>query len=649
MFERNSKLAHTLLACVLLLGVFLRVRLATATGYLYDEIVFVDWIGQWFSHHLLEYIFQFQHTHFPPQSPSFSNPPFAMYFYGVAIAGGRAIGIHPLLAARLVNVACFPILGISTYALARRWLTRAAALVAVSFLTILPAMVLAGATAYVEQIAVTWSIIAILCLTRYCEHPSPKMLIALIVCTALALLSKLSVAPYAAIIFVTLAVQAYRKRIPRFAPVAFPLGILAFAVISWAGARDVAQLTAAYSYVVSRRDAPALPSPYPRWFKLFYYPLMVFGTQSAVTALACAIAMASALIDAARRRLSRDTAFAWLALIVVLLPLSFLVGFSTRHQITVVLPLLAIALAFGSDRLLAATWFRTLPNSVKAASGILFALLALSPFASPPACWPAFTNVLVGRLRSEALFATGDGDLLDRVGAWINEKTPHRAKIGSLYGVYILEKYVESTHSIVPVFEGDTWTNLTMEKLDYIVVPRDVLSFVSFPLQRVLANLAPAAVINVCGQPYYYIYAIHPRLSVVSGPLLLSGRDQKGTDARVDERLARNALRAFVSGRVKFAGDGITVQFRTNHMAQFYVDLMDSAMWRYRRFQWPSLRDSTLFIPYSAFSSPKDVPPITFTDLQAEKGVVRVVMVANERALHHVDIRGVSMARVANR
>lgn len=624
------------LCAIIALGIGLRLALALTVGYLYDEIVFVDWVGSWFADHLTGYAFQLWHSSYPPQSPSFSNPPFAMYLYGIAIAVGRALGsTFSLFSARLVNVTFFVPLALLVYGLARQWLPAAYALVAPAFVAVAPPLVVAGGTTYVEQIAVTFALAALLALVRFVRLGKQTLFWVAAFFSALALLSKLSILPYEIAFLGLLGWAAWQKRISWVYCAAFPIVSLAVIYVLWSGARDIHQLQAAYGYVTQRRDNPGLRSLYPTWYKIVYYPVMLFGTQAALTSFAFIAVALDVVQRSMRRALSRGEAMIWGCILLALVPLALLVGFSTRHQITVVLPLLGVALAFWAARV-AARIPRT-PRLGRAVACVASAALVLSPFAVSPRYWPSFTNVLVGRLDSEKVFASGDGELIRDVDAWLANHASKRGKIGILYGVFLAQKYAnpELRTRLDAVYESDTERTLMLRGIRYVVLPRDAMSFQSFSLRDVISNLVPIGIVYALHQPFYYIYDLQSVRTRQDAALHFSY--VQGGISRLDF-VRRGQVSAYKNEVIQFKADihspfnALRLSYRVTEPCQVYVDLVGASDSHYLRLTLNDVTETRgRVIPVTAFENAYANQGFSMRDLQKSATIVRITLVADRQ------------------
>ena len=161
LWETRSSLTTPLLIAITLVGLILRIIALRKTSWLYDEIVYVNWLADWFSRHGVQYVFQWQHTLFPPRSPFFADPPLVPLLYGAAISALSSFKLPDLTVARSVSAA----LGTATiplsYAVARNWFGRSASLMSSFYIATSPTLVVLSGTAYLDGAALFFGLAAI--------------------------------------------------------------------------------------------------------------------------------------------------------------------------------------------------------------------------------------------------------------------------------------------------------------------------------------------------------------------------------------------------------------------------------------------------------------------------------------------------------
>lgn len=486
------------LVLICVTGFFLRLQVATHTSWLYDEIVYVQWLGAWFAAHGLAYVFQLWHTNYPPSSPYFANPPLPMLLYGIAIDVFTPLHITPLLAARLVNVAFGTGLIVLIYRFAGLWLGTPGRLAAAFFAATSPVLVALGGSSYQETIAAFFGMLALYLAVQRAGALTPARLTAVALVAALAMLCKLT----NLYVFFALAagaiVLAVRGKVKPLYALVLPFAIVAICAILWAGARDPHHIAGVINYVTAARPADHLGPEYPRSEKLVYYVLMAFGTMPAAVAVFLIAAIAALVAQAVHLRRWTPAAV-WIATtIFVLCTLPYLVAMSTRHEIALPVCGLAIVAGFCTEY-----FWRRLSEGTKALGVAALAVAALSVFAVPPGLLNAFNNALAGRVQADRYYSSGDGAGLDLVAAWVNANTPHDAVVASTTS-YALGQYLKDGRTVKPIF-----TITKPGEVDgsaCLVIPHPYLASAHTPLQDTARAFRLVAEIPSHADPLYSVY-----------------------------------------------------------------------------------------------------------------------------------------------
>lgn len=486
------------LVIICVAGFFLRLQVATHTSWLYDEIVYVQWLGQWFAAHAFAYVFQLWHTTYPPQSPYFANPPLPMLLYGLAIDLFGPLHVAPLLAARLVNVAFGTGLIVLVYRFAGLWLSAPGRLIAAFFAATSPVLVALGGSAYQETIAAFFGLLALYMLIKRADALTIKRLGAVALVTAVAMLCKLT--NLYVFFAVTLAAfgLAMRGRLKPLYALALPFAIAVIVAVLWAGARDPHHIAGVIQYVTAARPADHLGPEYPRGEKPVYYMLMAFGTMPSFAALflAAAILLLAASALHARRWTPGTVWIAATAFVLCTLP--YLVAMSTRHEIALPVCALAIVAGFGAD----AMW-KHLRDGSRAVLSAALVVSTASVFAVPPGLLNAFNNALVGRVNADRLYSSGDGAGLDLVADWVNAHTPPDSVVASTTS-YALGQYLRDGRSVKAIFTisqtGD------VDGSSVLVIPHPYLASAHTPLQDTARAYRLIAQIPSNADPLYAIY-----------------------------------------------------------------------------------------------------------------------------------------------
>lgn len=499
---------HVIQVALIVVGVTVcavvsRVAVAEQMPWLNDEILFVNWLGYWFSQHALEYIFQWQHHVYPPMSPVFANPPLFPLLVGVALNLANPLGLDPLFASRLVSV----VAGLLTCAVVT-WTgyrvggAREAVLTG-GLLAVLPVAVVASATAYVEGLLALEVAGLLALLVEYRANPRRRVVVAAAVVSGFGILTKLTFLPFIAGTVLAVAIFSRQKN-RRVLNLGLYL-IVAFLVpvVAWSGARDPHHIAGVIEYVTKLRPNDGLTQTFPPWQRLAYFPIQAIGTLPDVVP---AIATIGLLVAAWRRR-PVDT---WLAIVAgfAVLYLMFLfvaVGPSTRHNIAALEPLVAVG-AGRTGRLL----LDLIPGSIARALAmtVILGASSLPVLSLPPSEYNGFSNQLVGGpAGSLRYYLSGDGEGMDRVADWINDNTPPGTIIASVAQNYNLQNYLAGGRRMVAGFNYDPVEAAGARGASFVVLyASQIESGQETTLARSARLLKPREVIRVAGAPDIFIY-----------------------------------------------------------------------------------------------------------------------------------------------
>ncbi len=278
MKSRATTIAVAVTVVAIALGLVLRLYEAYHMPWRDDEIVYVQWTGSWFSHHLFSYIFQFQQHIYPPRSEFFANPPFAMWIFGVAIWIGRAFSVSALLSARLADVAISLVTNVMLFRTARRWLGPTVAAFAACTFALLPLAITTGASAFLEPTLALFSVLALDAYLRVRERASWPHVMYLASVLGLVLVTKLSLGfvyfliGLSALIFL---VGSGRRRMA----VAFAVTSVGLPLVIWSGFRTPSQYRGVIGFLSSKYSSLTVSPDHFRYPFSFLsdIPLIILG------------------------------------------------------------------------------------------------------------------------------------------------------------------------------------------------------------------------------------------------------------------------------------------------------------------------------------------------------------------------------------
>lgn len=644
---RPTTLYRLTFIAICVTGFFLRLQVATHMSWLYDEIVYVKWLGEWFSANAFSYVFQLWHTTYPPSSPYFANPPLPMLFYGMAIDLGRPFHMDPLLAARLVNVCFGTALIALVYRFASLWLAAPGRLMAAFFCATSPVLVALGGSSYQETVAAFFGLLALYLIVSRSDALTLVRLGVICLVTALAMLCKLTNLYVFFGVTALAIIAAARGRLRMAYAAAVPFAVVAIAAILWAGARDPHHIAGVIHYVTAARPADHLGPEYPRGEKPLYYALMIFGTMPSAMAAFLIVGLAFLIATALKQRRWTPAAI-WIAsTAVVVCTLPYLVAMSTRHEIALPLCAVAILTGFSADAL-----WRRMQDGGRALGLATLAVASASVFAMPPGLINTFNNALVGRLDADRLYSSGDGAGLDLVAAWVNANTQRNAVISSTAS-YALAEYLRDGRTVRAIF-----TNSRPAEIDgtaCLVIPHPYLASAHTELQDTARAYRLVAQIPSSAYPLYSIYSTGVAIGdVLPITAAFTAQFVDATPSQTSHPLAyrgtidSNGYAAFVSGAEPLRGDALQIRLHRNAGELVYVDLMNYTGSEWLRSVIPTNGplDGTFVIRYRDMTAPGTTAPAFFQRLHGAPVRLRIAIDAQGRKRRYAAIGIVSSAMV---
>lgn len=518
---RTGWLAAALLpAAVGVIALALRLHVLRLQGWLADEIVYVDWIGRWFAEHFLEYLLQWQHTVYPPQSPDFANPPLPMWLVAGGIKLAELIGLSNLHGGRLVNAVLGTLTCLAVLRLGARYWSPEVGLIAGLLQAVAPVALATDGSAYMEPTLTLLSVVGLAAFLAYLERPSWRAAAILGTIAGLAVLSKFTIVP--AVGLAGLAVLWGAWNAPRRLGHAALYGLIAALLppLLWAGLRDPNHIQGALRFILVVRSNSGLLLDYTPLERVWYYPAMLIGTMplAEVPFFLVGLGIGGALV--ARRVLgigggatARPVAPTAALLILFSVQLAFtalMVRGSTRHHLLYLVPLASILAASAAD------WLATrLPAALgawrPAVLGLWLASVAAPALLVPGALINLYNNELVGGLAgSLRLYNSSDGTGLELAAQWLNRNTPPSARIAALAYDYVLDKYLTDGRRALPLFLNDGLEGVGPRGADYALLY--TLNFQQGrPTTTVeqLRNARPVHQVVALGAPIINVYALH--------------------------------------------------------------------------------------------------------------------------------------------
>jgi 4-amino-4-deoxy-L-arabinose transferase-like glycosyltransferase len=509
---------------ILLLALTLRIYLAVIMPWRQDEIVYVDWLGQWFADHLGAYLTQWQHSFYPPQSPVFANPPLAMWLISLGITVGRLLHIPILLAARSVSI----ILGTTAlwllYLMARRFFDEPTAKLTLFFSAFIPLVVTNHSTAFLDTtlglllVIIIWQFFSVI----KSKFVSNRQLFWLGLSIGLALLTKFSMAFILAaislvVLYKLLKARAYLKAL------LLALVIVIIPPLLWAGLRDPHHISQVMAYLTSKyATLYAWPGQSVNYLLYLVHDVPTTMLALCLAALGFSLKKQPAIPNGSSQIL-------WLLLFTILglLNLRLFAPTSYSYQLTPLIPLIALVAAWAIVQIKRDSQV----GPYLAFACVTATVLELGYMSTTlPSQYYTLSQTALSRLgQINQMVPTGTGsEDLPELSQYIQDSLPSDARIAAFYNDWTLRKYILPTQSVTSLFAEETVATAATRGAGFIVASKYFLADTS-PAAQSLQTLQPLKTIEFEGMELAKIYVV-PRQTTHVSTIPLNSQWQVGTE-----------------------------------------------------------------------------------------------------------------------
>jgi len=457
-------------ALIFILAFVLRLIASLKIAWRPDEIVYVDWIGNWFSTHFWSYFFQFYHHIYPPQSNIFGNPPLSMWMLTLGIVVAKKFGFSLLLGARVVNVLIGSISALLIFNFGRKWFNLWVGLIAGIAFSLIPIIVANNGTAYLETLSVLMIVLALEFSFRFISSAKRINLFLLGIVLGLSVLIKYIDFPL--ILGFLVAIPLFSDKDKNFwKNYLIFIGIIILTVtVLWSGMRDPNHLKELYWLYTNKLYSP-FPTEYP--FPVFkYYYLMLIGILPPVIiigALVEILLLVRNMIQKSWRDFKFDIIITGLVIIYIAYNSAF-ATYGAPHQLLPLMPLGIILAALGLNKLyllVADLWLKVV------FSVLVLLCLALPLTAFRPEFWSLYASSLVGGTNNSfSLYNVGvGGEGVPESAAYLNQNAAKDSRISVIAYDWIIKKYLQN-RSATSLFQKEGIFGATARGADYAVVAR---------------------------------------------------------------------------------------------------------------------------------------------------------------------------------
>jgi 4-amino-4-deoxy-L-arabinose transferase-like glycosyltransferase len=505
-FTKLTKKPWILGLSIFLLAFGLRLLDAFKLAWRPDEIVYVDWLGNWFTEHFWQYIFQFFHKTYPIQSNIFGNPPLAMWVMTIGIWMAKGLGLSGLLGARIINIILGSLTALYLFYFSKKWFGVLVGVFASLSFALLPIAISNNATAYLETLLTLLLVISLELIFGYLLTKKSIYLYILGIVLGLCFLTK-----YAALSLILgylIAIFAFATRKEKFWRDYFIFILITVftPVIIWSGLRDPQHITGLYWLYKYKLYSPFLAKfPFPV-FRFYYLvligilpPIIIIGTATQI------ITLAKNIIEGKWKKYQNEIII--LGLIIIYLAYnSVYARYGAPHQLLPILPFVLILAALGFEQIikfLSPLWARI------SAFAIIIICLILPLTAFKPEFWGLYSSALVGGTdRAFRLYTVGvGGEGVPEIAKYLNENTPKDSRIAIMAYDWLLLKYLKD-RTATSLFLEEGIEGATARGADYIVLPRSFMDGVLGKTAKELSKLEPIYTVSEKGVVLAKIYQV---------------------------------------------------------------------------------------------------------------------------------------------
>lgn len=491
---------------IFLLAFGLRLLDAFKIAWRPDEIVYVDWLGKWFSEHFWQYVFQFFHKTYPVESNIFGNPPLSMWVMTIGIWVAKGLGLSILLGARIINVILGSLTALYLFYFGKKWFGLLVGIFAGLSFALLPIAITNNATAYLETLLILLSVISLELIFRYLLTKKAIYLYILGIILGLSFLIKYTALPLILGYLLAIAVFAVKKK--KFWRDYFVFVVITIftPIIIWSGLRDPQHITGLYWLYKYKLYSPFFAEfPFPVFR---YYYLMLIGILPLIIIIGAVtkiLTLAKNIIEGKWKKYQNEIIV--LGLIIIYLTYnSIYARYGAPHQLLPILSFILILAALGFEQIikfLSPLWSKI------SAFVIIIVCLVLPLTAFKPEFWGLYSSSLLGGTdKSFGLYTVGaGGEGVPQVAKYLNENTSKDSRIAIMAYDWLLPKYLKD-RTATSLFLEEGITGATARGADYIVLPRSFMEGVIGKTAKELSKLEPIYTISEKGIVLAKIYQV---------------------------------------------------------------------------------------------------------------------------------------------
>ncbi len=448
----------------------LRIIAAFKIAWRPDEIVYVDWIGQWFSHHFFSYFFQFYHHTYPPQSPAFGNPPLAMWIMSLGIWIAKLFGGSALLGARMINVLIGSFTCLYLFNFARKWFNLRVAVIASFSLAVIPVILTNSSTAYLETLLVLLVLISLDLLFKYGRTGNGRFLYYCGSVLGLAFLTKYIIIPFILVLVFWIPIVYRPKKFFWRDYIITTLIAAATPIILWSGLRDPNHISSIYWMYKQKIYNPYTISYNFPIFRYFYFMLLgILPPIITLGAIAAIVILIKKIIKTSWKNYQKEILF-FLLILVFLVYNSIFTKYSGSNQILPILPLIVLLSAIGIEIIF--SYFQN-----KYLSFILYLIFTIAMIlpllANKIQYWNLYNSSFIKTNSAFHFYIVGlGGEEIPAVADFINKNTPSDSRTAIIAGDWELKKYLSENRTATPLFLNEGVGGALARSADYFVLPR---------------------------------------------------------------------------------------------------------------------------------------------------------------------------------
>jgi len=502
----NKKKYLSLIILLILVGIYFYFNLLSLfnVNWLPDEVYHIRFINEWFLKNFNSYFFQLKHENYPPMSPVFGNPPFAMAMMTLGMYVGDLFNIAHIYSARFVNFISGLLSFWLLYLISKKIYRGGAKYYSLILYISLPLMIVLNTTAYLDSILILLTLAYFYFSILFLEAKDKKFFILSAIFAGLAFITKYQFAMifFPSLIFFFIKIKEKKIILNNWDYIFYFLYIYLTGAILWAGIRDLNHVINIFSSLSGFAFGPVSESMglFSDYTEItggilkdpLYYLYMFLGKSTIPLLLGLLLLIIGVIFFSRKYADKEELFFSFLFLTISLIPLivfGLIKGVpNSVHRIGMIFPFVILLSGYGYELI-----SRPMKNRVKYAgiiSIVIFVLLLLGNIIVLSDISPKYYNHYTNNInkifnKDYKLYINGDGEGMKEAAEWFDTINSNPTiNLGIVRLRYVFKEYTNNTNLFdFPMTEGLDYA--LSKDLNYIVMHK---SYTTGGLKPVFLN-----------------------------------------------------------------------------------------------------------------------------------------------------------------